>query len=231
MNISNFPASRVLQDVPSTWLSKLLGTAYAFHAYAHQKKEYIDDSKVGGRILGGFPVWYISREPVVARPGASFVRNVSGENYWFYRSGSEFVAIQFCSLDGSDLREDSTVFCQINDSSVEGPRLSSTFIVSMESLTRMGLFLDYLGKQRAYPRIIVFPKTGQCGLLVTTNHWVARDPREHVVFPLPELSFGRANRHNDDFRDAVMPLEKFLLSSAYPMKIASEDDGDLGTID
>ncbi|WP_146176628.1 hypothetical protein [Chromobacterium sp. Panama] len=227
MNISNFPVSRGLQDIPSEWFNKNLASAYAFYLYAHQMDEYPSHNhKIAGRVLGGFPVWYMSRKPVDTRPGATFVRNVNGENYWFYRSNSEFVAIQFCALQGPHLTGDSTVISHIEYGDAKMPRLSSTFVVSMELLTRIGLFLGNLDNQGAYPRIIVIPETSQCGLLITTNHRASWHPREHLVFPLPELSLGRSNRQGDDFRDSKMSLEQFVLSSAYPMRIASLNDAD-----
>lgn len=229
MNIANFPTSRMLRDIPKASLSKVLATAYAFYAFVHQRNEHLNDKqKVAGSILGGFPVWYVCRKPVEnARLGSTFVRSIKGGNHWFYRSNSEFVAIQFHVLDGPDLTGDSAVFSHVEYDDAERPKLSSTFIVSMELFTRIGLFLHNLGDQSAYPRIIVIPETSQCGLLVTTNHRASRHLREHLIFPLPELSFGRANRQGDDFRNSTMSLEKFVLSSEYPMKIEFASNADL----
>lgn len=225
MNSSKFPVSRRLQGIPGPLLSKTLAAAYAFYAHSRKRAEYVrNDHEVKARIFGGFPVWYTSGDLVNAQPGSSFTRTVAGKDYYFYRSNSEFVAVEFCVLDDPKPSGSSAVFCQLEYNEKNNHKLLSTFIVSTELFTRIQLFLAELGDHGAFPRIIVIAGTGQCGLLVTTNHRTSRLPREHVIFPLPELSFGRANRRGDDFRDLKISLEQFILSSQYPMGITSVKD-------
>jgi hypothetical protein len=228
MNISNFPSSRGLKDIPNEWLSKIIANSYAFHAYSYQRETQIrDNDNIACRILGGFPVWYVSREPIDARSGTVFRRSINGDYHWFYKSNSEFVAFQFGILEGGELMGNAATFSHLEYDDRGIPRISSIFIASVELLTRIGFFLNDPRTQAAYPRIVIIPQSGQCGLLVTTNHQTSWKSREHLIYPLPELSLGRANRQGDDFRAPKMSLEKFVLSSGYPMEIEPFNGFDL----
>ncbi|EZP52283.1 hypothetical protein [Delftia sp. RIT313] len=222
MNISNFPSSRGLKDIPNEWLSKIIANSYAFHSYSHQREiEIRDNDKIACRVLGRLPVWYVSREPIDAPTGTVFRRSINGSYHWFYKSNSEFVAFQFGLLEGEKLMGNAATFSHLEYDDRGIPRISSIFIASVEFLTRIGSLLDHLRKQAAYPRIVIIPQSGQCGLLVTTNHQTSWQSREHLIYPLPELSLGRTNWQGDDFRDSKMSLEQFVLSSGYPMEIAA----------
>lgn len=226
MNISNFPSSRGLINIPNEWISKIIANSYAFHAYSHKSEINIrDDNKIKCRILGGFPVWNVSREPIYAQKGEFFIRNINGANHFFYKSNSEFVAFQFGRLEGNKLIGNAATFSYLEYDNLTIPRISSIFNASVELLTRIDLLLLDLGNQAAYPRIVILPDSGQCGLLVSMNHQMSGKLQNHLIYPLPELSLGRANWAGDDFVNSKMSLEQFVLSSEYPMQIASSRGG------
>lgn len=226
MDTEALPTSPRLRNLPKEHRAKLLATCYAFYAYSHERYRFIDSqAAVKAHILASFPVWEVNEERQRQRTIYSFERTFNGQPYFFHRTKAEFLAMKFSSIDDRKVERDAAIFAHLNFGNDFESGLLSTSNVSMNLLAQISLAL--IDDSISFPRILIVQNTGQCGLLVTTNHSHHRTLREHLVFPLPELSFGIRPDLNEQFSSRKMPLANFILSSKYSMSLVQESRGEL----
>ena len=219
IEISSFPNSLRLGHLSEERRARLLSTCYAFYALSHNKRGFSDNPiKVNAHILGSFPVWKATEERANSTSVYSFERTIGSRKYFFYRTQTEFAAIQFCSQDNNKVVNDAAIFAHLNYERGHEGSLLSTFNVPIKLLAQIDLALAETG---AFPRFLMVHGTGKTGLLLTTNHENHRARREHMVYALPDLSIGKASKPEDRLEESKFSLSDFVISCNYPMETES----------
>ena len=220
-DIKNFPTATQISKMSPADRNILLATCYAFFSYSHDKCDHIRTAaRVQAGVLGAFPVWYMSDKPHQKNypPGQSFIREINRKQYVFSRTKTEFTAIRFTSEDENKVAPNSGLFAQIGSENGSEVKLISVFNVNSILFDQIDLILE---DSLYFPRIVMVEGTGQAGLLVTTNHESRWHQRQHAVFPLEQLSFGRMQNPDSKLTDDKLSIEKFFLTCKYSMPISS----------